>query len=113
VLLLVTLEKRRRRTARLEESSELEPSKNTFSWIRVLVWKGERREESFWWEAESGSRSLTSTSMVLVAEKIWERTKEIKGLFCVVFLRFLSNQGRKNGGDTEKMDMRGWEKPSA
>lgn len=66
LLLLLRLEKRRRRTAKLEESSELEPSKKMFSWIRVLAWKGERREESFWWDAESGSRSLTSTSMDLM-----------------------------------------------
>lgn len=40
-------------------------SKKMFSWIKVLVWKGERMVVSFWWVAESGSRSFTSTSIVV------------------------------------------------
>lgn len=54
-------------------------SKKMFSWIKVLVWKEERMMDSFWWEFESGSRSFTSTSIViiidwLVSEKMEENT---------------------------------------
>lgn len=38
-------------------------SKKMFSWIKVVVWNGERRFESFWWDWESGRRSFTSTSI--------------------------------------------------
>jgi len=41
-----------------------------FSWIKLLMWRVERMVESFWWEFESGRRSFTPISIVIIIDLI-------------------------------------------
>ncbi|KAK7837288.1 hypothetical protein CFP56_021427 [Quercus suber] len=58
-------ENRRRRVAGRDESSPEEPSKKWFSWRWVATWNGERSVVTWRWATASGSRSLTSTSIII------------------------------------------------
>uniref|UniRef100_A0A2N9IC22 Uncharacterized protein n=1 Tax=Fagus sylvatica TaxID=28930 RepID=A0A2N9IC22_FAGSY len=55
---------RRRRMALREESSFEDPSKKLFSWRWVVTWNGVRTVVTWRWAIASGSRSLTSTSII-------------------------------------------------
>uniref|UniRef100_A0A2N9I3J0 Uncharacterized protein n=1 Tax=Fagus sylvatica TaxID=28930 RepID=A0A2N9I3J0_FAGSY len=47
-----------------EESSFEDPSKKLFSWRWVVTWNGVRTVVTWRWAIASGSRSLTSTSII-------------------------------------------------
>lgn len=82
-----------------------EPSKKKLCWFWVVMWNGESKVLSFWWDSEFWRRILTSTSIVGEIRVLWwwkllkADTVRFGGRRILGAIELMEESGGASGGD--------------